>query len=385
MTEKLYDKDSHIHNFTATVLQCTKCGKGFAVIMDKTAFFPEGGGQFSDKGFIGDAEVVDVLEENGTIIHYTNSPVPAESKQDCTIDWQKRFRCMQNHTGEHIIVGLIHNKYGFNNVGFHLGEDEVTFDIDGELTRTQLDEIEYLANEAVAKNVDVTAEYPTSEELKNMTYRSKLNLTENVRIVTIEGYDKCACCAPHVRKTGEIGMIKILDFIRYKSGIRANIACGFDALADYRKKYFNIQKIASSLSAKQDDVAERFEHFYKESENQKHEIAKLKTEILKMKSTNIESTGGNICLFEHDLDSVALRNYANMLIDKCKGICGVFSGNDKEGYTYVITSKSRNLRDESKRINTELNGKGGGSSDMIQGSVNCEKIKIEQFFDNYEV
>lgn len=385
MTEKLYDKDSHIREFSANVIKCGQCGEKYAVVLDKTAFFPEGGGQFSDKGFIADSEVFDVQEKDGEIVHYTNLPVQVGASVKCTLDWKRRFRCMQNHTGEHIIVGLIHNMYGFNNVGFHLGEDDVTFDVDGELTRKQLDEIEYLANEAVAKNVAVTAEYPSPEELQKMTYRSKLKLTENVRIVTVDGYDKCACCAPHVSRTGEIGMIKILDFMRYKGGIRAHIACGFDALSDYNRKYRSIQKIAASLSSKQDEASEAFDRLYTEYENQKHEIVSLKTDIFKLKSERIGNTIGNLCLFEDKSDSAALRNYANMLVSKCSGVCAIFSGSDKDGYNYVMASKNVNLRENAKKINAALNGKGGGSADMLQGSAMCEKLKIQQYFDTNEV
>ena len=227
MTEKLYDKDSHLKEFTGTVLSCKKTGEKYAVTLNRTAFFPEGGGQQSDRGYIGGAYISDVQIKNGEILHFADKPLSVGQAYDCKLDFDFRFRNMQNHSGEHIISGIVHRLYGFNNVGFHLGA-EMTMDFDGELTRRQLDEIEDLANKAVCENLPVKAYYPTDEELKQLDYRSKLDLKENVRIVEIKGVDVCACCAPHVKATGEIGIIKILDFEKYKGGVRLIVKCGAD-------------------------------------------------------------------------------------------------------------------------------------------------------------
>lgn len=225
MTEKLYDKDSHLKEFTGTVLSCKKTGEKYAVTLNRTAFFPEGGGQQSDRGYIGEAYISDVQIKNGEILHFADKPLSVGQAYDCKLDFDFRFRNMQNHSGEHIISGIIHRFYGFNNVGFHLGA-EMTMDFDGELTRQQLDEIEDLANKAVYENLPVKAYYPTDEELESLDYRSKLDLKENVRIVEIKGVDVCACCARHVKSTGEIGIIKILDFEKYKGGVRLIVKCG---------------------------------------------------------------------------------------------------------------------------------------------------------------
>ena len=254
MTEKLYDKDSHLKEFEGTVLSCEKSGEKYAVTLNGTAFFPEGGGQRSDRGCIGDAYISDVQIKNGEILHFADKPLNIGQVYNCKIDFDFRFRNMQNHSGEHIISGIVHKLFGFNNVGFHLGA-EMTVDFDGELTRRQLDEIEDLANKAVYENLPVKAYYPSDEELKNLDYRSKLDLKENVRIVEIKGVDVCACCAPHVKATGEIGVIKILDFEKYKGGVRLLVKCGRDALCDYREKYESVLEISNLLSAKRFDVS----------------------------------------------------------------------------------------------------------------------------------
>ena len=254
MTEKLYDADAYLKSFEAEVISCSAAGENsYAVVLDRTAFFPEGGGQKSDTGTLDDADVLDVRENNGQIIHYTNIPLKTGSVVKGTILFEERFRKMQNHSGEHIVSGLVHSLFGFDNVGFRLSDD-VTVDINGELSSDDIERIESLANKAVYENVTVNACYPDKETLKNLSYRSKLDLTENVRIVTIEGYDMCACCAPHVSHTGEIGIIKIISNERYKGGTRLHMVCGSDALKDYSIRYDNTRKTAVMLSVSHEDV-----------------------------------------------------------------------------------------------------------------------------------
>jgi len=248
MTKKLYDLDSHRRDFTAEVLRCDADGERYAVVLDQTLFFPEGGGQPADTGVLGGARVLDVQITQEAIVHYTDAPLTPGAQVRGEIDWPQRFRRMQGHSGEHIISGLIHSEYGLDNVGFHLGQDTITMDYNGELTWPQLMHIEQLANEAVYRNVPIRTEYPSPEQLAQMTYRSKLDLTEDVRIVTVEGYDVCACCAPHVSCTGEIGAIKFTSVMRHRGGIRVTILCGSDAEMDYREKSAQIAALSGELA-----------------------------------------------------------------------------------------------------------------------------------------
>ena len=241
MTVKLYDIDSHLSEFSATVLSCENA----VAVLDKTAFFPEGGGQTSDTGYIDGVKVNDVQIKDGVIYHYLESDIEVGKTVECKLLWDERFRKMQNHSGEHIISGIVHSLYGFDNVGFHLSKAEMTMDFDGVLTREDLLKIEKLANAAVWQNVKFNCYYP--ESLENLEYRSKLDLTEDVRIVEIEGYDRCACCAPHVNTSAEIGVIKILDFCKLRGGVRLFVKCGSDALDDYNCRYQNDLKISSLL------------------------------------------------------------------------------------------------------------------------------------------
>lgn len=380
-TEKLYDPDSHLYDFSATVIDCRKNFDKYEIILDKTAFFPEGGGQLADTGNIASANITDVQINNGIITHFSDSPVDVGTTVECQIDAPKRFRRMQNHSGEHIVSGIVHNLFGYDNVGFHLGDD-VTIDFNGELSDEQLTKVEKLANEAIYKNVRFICEYPDEETLKTLNYRSKLDLTEDVRIVTIEGYDVCACCAPHVKTSGEIGIIKILDHHRHRGGIRIHLLCGFDALEDYGTKYRNLYAVANALCSKQNETAQAFEKYTAEHNELKAEIAALKRELTKLKAASLNSTDDCVLIFENDLPMNDLRRLVLKGAEKAEKLCAGFSGNDNSGYNFAVASQKLDLRNYSKDITSALNGKGGGSSELIQGSVKAAKQDIEDYFKN---
>lgn len=379
MTEKLYYKDSYIKDFTAKVIDCRKCEQGYEIILDRTAFFPEGGGQSADTGTIDGISVIDVQEnKDGSICHIAERETEVGKEVFCKIDFNKRFRKMQNHSGEHIVSGLINRIYGFDNVGFHLGSVDVTMDYNGTLTREDLLKIEYLANEACVKNIEIKQKFPKSEELGDLSYRSKLDITENVRLVDIEGYDSCACCAPHVKSTGSIGMIKLLDFIKYKGGVRVHMKCGFDALDDYNDKYANVSEIAQSLSVKQSEASMVVQRLLFELSEKKHDYAKLYEKYITEKINVLEYSDGNLLYFEENLENDVMRAAANLGRSKCSGVFGVFSGNDGEGYRFIMTSEKTALREFVKNLALELSG--GGSDEMQQGKCNCTKEKIEKAF-----
>ena len=379
MTEKLYDADSHLYEFTAKVLSCEKIENGYAVILDRTAFFPEGGGQLADTGKIGGADVSDVQIKDD-IVHYTSAPLEVGREYLCTLDREKRFRRMQSHSGEHILSGIVHKMFGYDNVGFHMGSEDITVDYNGVLNSEQILQIEHLCNVAVSENVKITAVYPDPAGLSEIEYRSKLDLTENVRIVTIEGYDVCACCAPHVNRTGEIGIIKLLDFEKNKGGTRIHMLCGFDALDDYNARYHMIAETAKSLSIKQNDLGNAVSRMEKEISELKFKMYALRRELIDRKTESIPETDGNICIFEEDLNRTDMREIMNRGAEKCRGLCAVFCGSDDAGYTFVAGSKSLDMTVIAVSLRTEFGAKGGGSPDMIQGSVCATEKQIREFF-----
>ena len=377
-TEKLYYIDSHLFDFEATVLDCRKTEKGWAAILDRTAFFPEGGGQPADTGFIASIPVTDVQEQGGEILHFCGEALPMGAHLPCRVEREQRLVRMQNHSGEHIVSGLAHELYGCENVGFHMGEDCMTIDFDRELSWQQLMEVETLANRAVRDNLPVLCSFPEGEVLQTLEYRSKLDLTENVRIVEIPGIDRCACCAPHVERTGEIGLIKILDAERHRGGVRLSLCCGMLALRDYRVKQENIAAISQALSAKRQETAEAVSRLLSEQQKNKERIAALSMELARLKAEDCPATEGNLCVFDNVLDEVALRELVNLLMEKCGGIAAAFSGSDEAGYRYIMGSRHVDLRRCAKEINRLIDGRGGGKSRMIQGSAAAGAARIRE-------
>ena len=392
MTEKLFYKDSYTKEFQARVLSCTECQGSYQAVLTRTAFFPEGGGQSADTGFFytkdgQEIPVTDVQEKDGTVFHYIASPVKEGEEIKGKLDFEERFSKMQQHTGEHIVSGLVNRHFGYHNVGFHLGAEEVTMDYDGVLTQEDLEQIEMEANQAVAENIPVVVLYPSEEELKNITYRSKIEIEGQVRIVQIPGYDSCACCAPHVKETGSIGLIKIVGAIHYKGGMRVSMLCGFRALSDYRMKERNVVTISNLLSAKQEDTAQAVERLGQEVNRQKEKIKNLQKRYVDLcleEAGNQAKTdpGKSIFLFVEELDAGARRNFVNAAMDMTEGFAGVFVGNDEEGYQYVLGSRTRDIQDAGKKLNACFQGKGGGRPPMIQGSLHGKEQALKEFIQN---
>lgn len=396
--QKLFYEDTHILDFTATVEACSydEQRKLYCITLDKTAFFPEEGGQAADKGTLtlitagekvtaensgtakSSLEVLDVQINNNTIYHYIANPLPVGSVVTGHVDWARRFDFMQQHSGEHIISGLIHSHFGLDNVGFHLGLDEVTLDVSGELSSEQLRMIEQKANEIIWQNLPVQILYPTPKELEQIDYRSKLDLTEDVRIVVIPGVDTCACCAPHVDATGQIGCIKITGYMRHRGGVRINILCGNRALADYTEKHDSVANISAQLSAKQNAVAEAVTHLREDNLRQREQYHQLQGKMIKLALDTLPTPEqcNHAILFLEDINDITMRNAINELVTKYTGYCGIFIGNDETAYRFVIGSSNRDCRELAKILRESLQAKGGGSAPMIQGSIQASRNVI---------
>ena len=378
MTEKLFYVDSHMITFSAMVEACENKGDYYEAVLDRTAFFPEGGGQYADTGVIDGVKVFDVQEKDGLIYHKMEGALEVGKTVEGTIDWEERFSKMQNHSGEHIVSGLVHQMFGYDNVGFHMGKDAITMDFNGVLTKEDLKVIEQKANEAVAKNFDIEILYPTREELGEIAYRSKIEIEGQVRIVRFPGYDVCACCAPHMNKTGEIGLIKLLGLQNYKGGVRVSMLCGFRALADYNEKAEQVKNISVMLSAKENEVAQEVEKLKEELMAQKNKIYELQKTLLKYKVDSIPENEELVVLFDAELEGNGPRELMNMLLEKNTKMAAVFAGSDNEGYRYVCGSKTVDMRPIAKTLNAKFNGRGGGKPEMVQGSLCGGQAEIEE-------
>ena len=381
-TIRLYDEEAYKTEFEAKVLACEevekKDGKVYQVWLDQTLFFPEEGGQSPDMGTIDGVEVLDVQIKDEVITHTLASPLTVGATVKGIVDWQHRFYNMQQHSGEHIFSGIVHNRFGFDNVGFHLSDSIVTMDFNGVISAEEIAEIETAVNKAIVENIPVEVSFPTKEELKTLEYRSKIEIEGQVRIVTIPGYDVCACCAPHVRRTGEIGMLKVMNVQSYKGGVRVSILCGFRALEAFRQKADIITELMAQFSTNQEAIVENVVKLKNTNQTMKNQLAAAKQELMEYKVSAIPEDATNAILFESDLETSVVRNVVNGLVEKFAGISAVFVGNDENGYQFIVGSKNKDCRQIAAALRENLSARGGGSDKMIQGSVVASQLQIEE-------
>ncbi len=381
MTEKLYYTDSKMKDFDAEVLSCEwdEQKRLDGVILDRTAFFPESGGQYADRGFLNGCEVEDARERGNEIIHYTAQAFSTGQTVHGEIDYEERYSRMQQHSGEHIVSGIVHSWFGYDNVGFHLGSSVTTMDFNGPLSSEQITQIETAVNRAVTADLPILVSYPSPEELASLDYRSKKELTGQVRIVTIPGVDVCACCAPHVDRTGEIGLVKLVDFMKYKGGTRIYMLAGSRALNDYRDREKSVREISRLLSVKPDEVAAAVRSLQEEEGRLKGKISQMQSQFLEERLDQITPDTASFILFEDDIDKYAARRFVDAGMRKVNGICGIFVGNDTDGYNYILGSEKRDLRDFLPDFHEACQGRGGGKAEMVQGSVRACRSVIEEY------
>ena len=380
-TQKLYYKDAYLKNFTATVLSCEECDGGFSVVLDRTAFFPEEGGQYSDSGVINGRIVSQVKEREGCIYHYLDSAVEVGATVACTLLFKERFDKMQQHSAEHLASGIIHSLYGAENVGFHLGPHEVTFDTDIPLSKEMLAEVEERVNQAIYENREITSSFPEPQELSALVYRSKLDLTEDVRLVTIDGYDVCACCAPHVSSTGELGIVKFIYSEKHKGGTRVYMVAGNRAYKYLSSVFDGASDISRLLSVPVTDVAEEVNKLNDAKVNLEYALSEKGKEIAAIYADSLPETDGNLTVHLSHIAPADLREFANLAGNRVSGILVALSGNDGD-FKYVIKSSGRDVSEFIREANASLSGRGGGRGAMAQGSFAATFDEIKKYFEN---
>lgn len=375
---KLYYDSAYIKEFEAQVLSCQEGKKGWEITLFATAFYPEGGGQPADTGLLGNVRVTDVHEKDGQVVHYTDGPLPVGEMVRGVIDWDRRFQHMQEHSGEHLVSGLIHQRFGYDNVGFHMGTDEVTIDFNGVLEWEDLMAIEEKANGMIWENLEISAVYPEKDELDAMEYRSKKELTGAVRIVSIPGGDVCACCGTHVERTGEIGLVKFLSMIHYKGGVRISLLCGKRAVEDYERKRDQVQKISVLLSARPGEIARAVEKLKEDEAKLQEKLVAAYDKLIASEVRDIKEGDGDIFILEPDFEAIQLRHLVNRLLEEKKGRTVLALGGAAEGsFLYVLGSRDGDMRQLSRELNGLLNGRGGGSAQMAQGTFFATKDQLQ--------
>ena len=379
-TKKLYYEDVYKKEFTAKVLECRQGKKGYEVILDQTAFYPEGGGQPGDTGSLGEAAVTDVHEKNGELIHCTDRALEPGTEVQGQINWARRFDLMQQHSGEHIVSGLVHEAFGYDNVGFHMGSDVITIDFSGMLDEAQMAEIEAKANQIIWENQEVEIFYPSEEELKELEYRSKKELSGWVRIVRFPGADTCACCGTHVTRTGEIGMVKLLSVVKFREGVRMEMISGRRVLDYLNMVNEQNRQISVKLSAKMDKTAQAVARLQDENFALKGRVHSLEENFIVNEAAKWNDCE-NPLLFENGMEAGSVQKLADAVLQVCKGRCAVFSRNADGSYKYAMGEKDGELRQFTKDMNAALNGRGGGKPFFVQGSVQASEKEIRTFFE----
>ena len=395
-TKRLYETNSYLTRSEAKILEIRGGLNGGAeLILDQTVFFPEGGGQSSDRGWIfvsGSDEkeslalpVTDVQISEGVIRHIVEcsdedfGSIRAGSIAQLQIDWERRFGFMQNHTGEHILSGIMHNRYGFDNIGFHLSDHSVTLDVNGQLGEEDILTLEWEANETVYRNLPVEVSYPSEEELDRISYRSKIEIEGQTRLVSIPGVDICACCATHVARTGEIGLVKIVKVLRYNGGMRLFIVCGRRALALMQKRQQRVEEVSHLTNRSQDEIGDGVRHLLDEIGELRQKNRDLEYRAAFLRLETIPREQKDVFMFAGEMDPIVQRNLVNRLCEEHEGVCGVFAGDDAEQkYRYIIGSRTSDSREVQKVLKEKLGAKGGGKPEMIQGSVNGTEARIRE-------
>ena len=384
-TVRLYDRKPYETDFKAEVISCEKEDRDgscvYQTVLTATLFFPEEGGQSPDKGTIDGITVLDVQIAKGVITHTLEQPLETGRVVTGRVDWRHRFSNMQQHTGEHIFSGVVHRRFGLDNVGFHLSDSVVTMDYNGVLSEEQLAEAEWETNRAIAENLPVRVFYPDGKEKHALDYRSKKEVEGDLRLVEIPGYDLCACCAPHVKRTGEIGMLKVMQSQRYKGGVRVSILCGFRALVAFREKAAVISDMTHLLSAGQDMLVDSAKRLMREREELKNALAEERWRNLKARIAVMPVDGQGTkprLLFEEELDEILMRRAVNQMTEQGPGICAVFAAGKDGGFRFVLGSADRDCRAVAALLREKLGAKGGGSERMIQGNLHTSSEEIRK-------
>ena len=379
-TEKLYYHDAYLREFDATVLTCEEGKQGWLVILDRTAFYPEGGGQPADHGTLNGTAVTDVHEKDGVVQHTCNGPLEVGTAVHGVIDWQRRFDHMQQHSGEHIVSGMLCSAFQCDNVGFHMGAETVIIDYNADMTWDDVLRIEAQANRYLWENHPFVVTYPSAEELQALEYRSKKELSGSVRITSFPGADTCACCGTHVARSGEVGLVKFFSCQKFRSGVRLELLCGQRAWDYLSRHWEQNHAIGQALSVKGHATFAAVQRLQGELADAKARAAALEEESFRR--TAQEYAGrGDVLLIVPPLQGDGVRRLCDAVSHTCGGRCAVFSGEDGN-YKYAVIHTGQDIRTLIKDMNAALNGRGGGRDGFAQGSVQAEETQIYAFFEN---
>ncbi len=383
MTKRIFDTDVMQRTCQAVVTACSPYKKGYAIQLDQTVFFPEGGGQLSDTGRLQTADksvqVTHVAEKDGDVLHETREAIPVGTHVKAVLDWESRMDHMQQHCGEHLLSYAFWHLYQAHNIGFHMNPELVTIDFDKELTWEQAMAAEQLANQHIQDNRPVTTQIVTPEEAARMNLR-KFNskITGPVRIVSIEGSDSCTCCGTHPPMTGMVGLIKIFKVERHRGGTRLTLLCGRLALNRIREEMVSATKAANMLSVREADLPEAIERLQAEKNTLIESLHERTEQLLDYRLAEIQQrpcrdAQGNtlVVLLDNALDARSAKRMLERLLELPRMVAVLLYPHGERVNYLVGTAPdaTASAPDILRSVNTELNGKGGGKAHQAQGSA----------------
>lgn len=376
-TKKLYELDSFQQSFDAKVIACEKVDGFYQVQLDETCFFPESGGQSGDRGWLNDQEVLDTQIRNSQILHIMRQEHGIGETVHGQIDFERRFDLMQHHSGEHIFSGLAFSRYGAVNVGFHLSDQSVTLDLDQELSQDDLMALEQEVNQVIWQNYPISTAIYENEELDELNYRSKKALDGQVRLVTVEKVDCCACCAPHVNRTGQVGAFVIQSVEKYKGGIRLSILCGKRAIAEHHKLLAQSSMLCKVFSAKPDQLADLAEGLQNDLLMLKRKYDDLQLDYAMQK---IDTSNQPFILYVAEaMEAVTAKRLLQTILEKKYKMAMLLIGTENEDYRFYAATREIDLKILLEQLKTSFEAKGGGNKEMIQGSIRVSKEQMSEF------
>ena len=380
-TVKLYYENAFLREFDGVVVDCRPQGKKWLVQLDRTAFYPEGGGQPADHGILGGAKVTDVQERDGVIFHTCVLSLPQGESVPGQIDWGRRFDHMQQHSGEHIVSGMLCAAYNCDNTGFHLGEESVIIDYNADIPWEGVLDIEARANRYLWEDHPVDIQLHRGEELAAIDYRSKKAIPGDVRIVAFPGADCCACCGTHVKSSAEVGLVKFLSVQKFRQGVRIELLCGGRAQRYLSRCWEQARATGQALSVRPEASYPAVEKLLTELTARKADAAQWQALAFQGIARSVAGKG-DVLLLQPPMEGTALRRLADAAAEQCGGLAAVFAGEDGR-WSYALCRHGGDVSAETKAMNAALSGRGGGRGPLSQGSVQAAKAQIETYFSTF--
>jgi len=297
------------------------------------------------------------------------------------IDWARRFDHMQQHSGEHMISGLICSRYHCDNVGFHMGTDVVTIDFSAEIPEEDLPVLEEAVNRAILEDRPITEAFPSPEELEATEYRSKTKINGPVRLVNAAGMDLCACCGTHMKTTGQIGGIRLLNTKRYKGGSRLELLCGMRIQKHHSLLYRQNESISRLLSAKPLETAAAVSRLRSECDEHKRQLSDVWDRYFALKAASLPE--GSIALIEDGAGMDELRKCC-AAASEGREVFAAFAP-EENGFKFALVSSGADIRGLTKEMNQALSGSGGGKPTFTQGRIKCTRDELKSFLEGKDI